>query len=59
MVVLQVFQAKLLQAMDESGPNLEAFRDLRSARSVAQRGSRNASGSGPDQGLEKLGLENL
>ncbi|XDV15321.1 hypothetical protein PO909_015439 [Leuciscus waleckii] len=35
MAVLQVFQAKLLRSMDESGPELEAFRDLRSATDLA------------------------
>lgn len=35
MAVLQVFQAKLLQAMDESGPDPAAFRELRSATDLA------------------------
>ncbi|XDV20475.1 hypothetical protein PO909_025797 [Leuciscus waleckii] len=35
MAVLQVYQAKLLQSIDEVGPNPEAFSDLRSATDLA------------------------
>ncbi len=35
MAALQVFQAKLLQAMDESGPDPATFRELRSATDLA------------------------
>lgn len=35
MAVLQVFQAKLFRSMDKSGPEPEAFRDLRSATDLA------------------------
>ncbi|KAL0171003.1 hypothetical protein M9458_035599, partial [Cirrhinus mrigala] len=35
MAVLQVFQAKLLQAMDKSSPDPTAFRELRSATDLA------------------------
>lgn len=35
MAVLQVFQAKLLRSMDETGPDPDAFRDLRSATDLA------------------------
>ncbi|KAL0147015.1 hypothetical protein M9458_057539, partial [Cirrhinus mrigala] len=35
MVVLQVYQAKLLRGMDESGPDLTAFKDLRSTTNLA------------------------
>ena len=40
MAVLQVFQAKLLRTMDESGPNPEAFKDLRSATDIALRATK-------------------
>ena len=33
--VLQAFRAKLLRSLDEAGPELEAFRDLRSATDLA------------------------
>ncbi len=35
MAVLQVFQAKLLRSMDESGPDPAAFKELRSATDLA------------------------
>lgn len=35
MAVLQVFQAKLLHALDESGPEPEAFKDLHSDTDLA------------------------
>ncbi len=36
MVVLQVFQARLLHSMDESGQSLDAFRELHTATDMAQ-----------------------
>ncbi len=40
MAVLQVFQAKLLQCMDESGPVPAAFKELRSATGLALRATK-------------------
>ncbi|MCJ8740105.1 hypothetical protein PDJAM_G00055060 [Pangasius djambal] len=40
MAVLQVFQAKLLQVMDESGPDSAAFKELRSATDLALRATK-------------------
>lgn len=40
MAVLQVFQANLLQQMDEAGPNPEALSDLRSATDLALRATK-------------------
>ena len=40
MAVLQVYQAKLLQSMDETGPDPEAFSDLRSAMDLALRATK-------------------
>ncbi len=40
MAVLQVFQAKLLQCMDESGPVPAAFKELRSATDLALRATK-------------------
>ncbi|CAM4295375.1 unnamed protein product [Leuciscus chuanchicus] len=40
MATLQVFQAKLLRSMDESGPEPDAFKDLRSATDLALRATK-------------------
>ncbi|XDV15042.1 hypothetical protein PO909_015190 [Leuciscus waleckii] len=40
MAVLQVFQAKLLRSMDESGPDPEAFKDLHSTTDLALRATK-------------------
>lgn len=40
MAVLQVYQAKLLRAMDESGPDPAAFKELRSATNLALRSTK-------------------
>ncbi|MGL5828138.1 MAG: hypothetical protein ACRC0L_01055 [Angustibacter sp.] len=40
MAILQVFQAKLLRSLDESGPDDPAFCDLRSATDLALRATK-------------------
>lgn len=35
MAVLQIYQSKLLHDMDESGPNLAKFKELRNATDLA------------------------
>ncbi|CAM4673876.1 unnamed protein product [Leuciscus chuanchicus] len=40
MATLQVFQAKLLRSMDESGPDPDTFKDLRSATDLALRATK-------------------
>ena len=40
MATLQVFQAKLLRYMDESGPDPDTFKDLRSATDLALRATK-------------------
>ncbi|KAL1279879.1 hypothetical protein QQF64_014479, partial [Cirrhinus molitorella] len=40
MAVLQVYQAKLLRALDESGPDQSSFKDLRSATDLALRATK-------------------